>query len=48
VVEAVEFPDLSNRFKVKAVPTIVINDRVRFEGAYPPEAFLEEIKKALD
>ena len=29
-VEANEFPDLSRRYQVMAVPKIVINDRVEF------------------
>ncbi len=47
VIEAVEFPDLANKYRVNAVPAIVINDKVRFEGAYPPDAFLQKIKEAL-
>ncbi len=34
-IEANEFPELSQRYQVMAVPKIVINDKVEFEGALP-------------
>jgi len=39
-VEATQFPELSQRYQVRAVPKIVINDRVEFEGALPEAEFL--------
>jgi len=33
VIEAQEYPDLSNRFRVSGVPKIVINDQTEFVGA---------------
>src|ERR1043166_6359492 len=39
-IEANEFPELSQRYQVMAVPKVVINDRVGFEGALPERAFL--------
>lgn len=48
VIEANEFPELSEQFGVSAVPRVVINDRVYFEGALPEEAFMDAVKGALE
>ena len=45
-IEATEFPDLSRAYRVMAVPKIVINDRVQFEGALPEPQFLEKVLEA--
>lgn len=45
-VEANEFPDLSQRYQVMAVPKIVINDRVEFEGAIPELDFVNAVLQA--
>ncbi len=45
-VEATEFPDLSQSYRVSAVPKIVINDRVEFEGALPEPEFLGAVLRA--
>ena len=45
-VEATEFPELSRAYGVSAVPKIVINDRVEFEGALPEAQFLEAVLRA--
>ena len=47
MIEAVEFPDLSDKYGVYAVPKIVINDTYEFEGAYPESMFVDEVMKAL-
>jgi hypothetical protein len=47
-IEANEFPELSQRYQVMAVPKIVINDRVQFEGAIPERDFLEAVLQAVD
>jgi alkyl hydroperoxide reductase subunit AhpF len=47
-IEATEFPELSQRYRVMAVPKIVINDRVHFEGAIPERDFLAAVLKAVD
>lgn len=47
VIEAMEFPELADRYGVYAVPKIVINDKVEFEGAYPINMFLDKIFEAL-
>ena len=45
-IEATEFPELSRAYRVMAVPKIVINDRVQFEGALPEPQFLEAVLRA--
>jgi predicted DsbA family dithiol-disulfide isomerase len=45
-VEATEFPELSQRYQVMAVPKIVINDRVEFEGAIPESDFVNAVLQA--
>ena len=45
-VEANEFPELSQRYQVMAVPKIVINDRVEFEGAIPESDFVNAVLQA--
>jgi protein-disulfide isomerase len=47
-VEATEFPELAQRYSVMAVPKVVINDRVQFEGALPEPQFLEFVLKAVN
>ena len=47
-VEATQFPELSQSYQVRAVPKIVINDRVEFEGAIPERDFVSAVLQALD
>jgi len=47
-IEATEFPDLSRAYRVMAVPKIVINERVQFEGALPEPEFLAAVLEAVD
>ena len=47
MIEAMEFYDLANQYSVMAVPKIVINDDVSFEGALPEENFLEYVLSAV-
>ena len=47
-IEATEFPDLSRAYRVSAVPKIVINERVQFEGALPEAQFLAAVLEAVD
>ncbi|MHB0912324.1 MAG: protein disulfide oxidoreductase [Armatimonadota bacterium] len=46
-VEAAEFPYLVERYGIDAVPTVVINDKVQFEGALPDEDFADQVNQAL-
>lgn len=49
MIEAIEFPELSDRFMVHAVPKIVINDGVvEFEGALPENMFAEYVMQAYE
>jgi hypothetical protein len=45
-VEIMEFPHLSNRYFVSAVPKVVINEEVDFEGALPEKSYLDKIMDA--
>jgi glutaredoxin-like protein len=47
MVEIMEFPHLVERYRVNAVPKVVINDTVSFEGALPEELFLAKIREAI-
>ena len=47
-IEATEFPELSQRYRVMAVPKIVINDRVEFEGAIPERDFVAAVLQAVN
>jgi len=46
MVEAAEFPQLSNKYFVSAVPKVVINEEVEFEGALPEKNYLEKVMEA--
>lgn len=43
MIEASEFPELSERFSVYAVPLTVVNDRVRIEGGMPEAMFVQRV-----
>lgn len=48
MIEATEFPDLSDRFNVSGVPQTTINDgRGTVVGSGPEEVLIEEIRKSL-
>lgn len=47
MIEALEFPQLADKYKVMAVPKNVINDKVEFEGAVPEPYFLEQLMVAV-
>ena len=44
-VEATEFPQLSQKYRVMSVPKIVVNEKTQFVGALPEERFLSEVMK---
>lgn len=46
-IEASEFPYLVNLYDISAVPTVVINEKVQFQGALSEEAFTEQVSIAL-
>lgn len=47
-IEATEFQEMSRAYRVQAVPKIVINDRVEFEGALPEPQFLAAVLRSLE
>jgi len=47
MIEAIEFPYLSNRYQVQAVPKVDINEKVQFEGALPEQAFVDQVLAAV-
>jgi glutaredoxin-like protein len=47
VVESTEFPELADKYGVYAVPKIVINDSIEFEGVLPESYFLQKVFEAI-
>jgi len=47
MIEATEFPDLANKYRVYGVPKIVVNEVVQIEGAVPESTFISKIKSLL-
>jgi len=47
MVEATEFPHLSNKYQVMGVPRTVINETIFQEGAAPEQMLLEKLKEAV-
>jgi glutaredoxin-like protein len=48
MVEANEFPHLSNKYQVYGVPRTVIEDVIHVEGAVPEAVLIDELMKVLD
>ncbi|MFZ6034342.1 MULTISPECIES: protein disulfide oxidoreductase [Melioribacter] len=48
MVEATEFPHLSQKYNVRGVPRTVINESAFLEGAAPEQTVLEKVKEALN
>jgi predicted DsbA family dithiol-disulfide isomerase len=47
MVEAIEFPHLSNRYSVQGVPRTVINETTFMEGAAPEAMLLGKLQEAM-
>jgi len=47
MIEAQEFPEISQLYNVYAVPKVIINEKVEFEGALPEKQFLEYLMEAV-
>ena len=47
MVEASEYPELSDRFQVYAVPLTVANDKIRIEGGMPEQVFVAKILQEI-
>ena len=48
MMESAEFPHLTQKYKVMAVPKVVTNEDNQFEGALPEKEFVENVMKILD
>jgi hypothetical protein len=48
MIEATEFPELSEKYKVMAVPRVVINDTSYFESALPEAQFLQAALQTVE
>lgn len=46
VIEVSEFPDLGERYQVRAVPLTIVADKIALPGAMNPDALIEQILKA--
>lgn len=47
MIEAVEFPQLAQMYRVRGVPKTIANDKVEIEGALPEPVFVEKILSAV-
>lgn len=47
-VEAIEFPHLANKYHMRGVPMVVINETTSFVGALPESLFVDKILKATE
>jgi glutaredoxin-like protein len=48
MIEAIEFPQLSNKYKVVGVPKSIINEKFVIEGAVPEKDYVDGILKSLN
>jgi glutaredoxin-like protein len=48
MVEAIEFPHLSNKYHVHGVPRTVINETIHQEGAVPEPMLLAKLQEAVE
>jgi glutaredoxin-like protein len=48
MVEAAEFPHLTQKYGVMAVPKVIVNEDIQFEGALPEKEFVENVLKASE
>jgi len=46
MVKATEFPHLAHKYDVAAVPKVVMNETIEFEGALPESEFLKYVMGA--
>jgi len=45
MINASEFPHLTNKYQVFSVPKVIINESIQFEGALPEQEFLKYVMK---
>lgn len=48
MVEAMEFPQLVQKYNVMSVPKTVVNDKLEFEGALPEKEYVDNILSVLN
>ena len=48
VIEVSEFPDLVQRYQVRGVPKIIVNEKTSIEGALPEAQFLRKVVEAAN
>jgi glutaredoxin-like protein len=48
MVEASEFPDLSEAYQIRGVPRTVVNDADGFEGSAPEHVFVKKVLSLMD
>jgi predicted DsbA family dithiol-disulfide isomerase len=48
VVEISEFPELAQRYNVRAVPLTIIGDRLAIPGAVPEATLVEQVMKVAE
>ena len=46
-IEATEFPELVNKYRVYAVPKTIVNGNAQIEGTLPEDAFLDRVLNCL-
>ena len=46
MIEAIEFPDLAEKYMVMGVPKVVMNDVYYFEGALPERHYVDKVVEA--
>ncbi len=42
------FPDIASQYGVYAVPKVVVNDKIEWEGSVPPEYLIKKVKEAIE
>ena len=47
-VECTEFPELAEKYAVRGVPKIVVNESIEFLGAQPEPIFLSHVLQAAE
>ena len=47
MVEASEYPELSDTYQVYGVPLTVANEKVRVEGGMPEQMFIQQILQGI-
>ncbi len=46
MINAQDFPQLTQKYSVNAVPKVIVNENVQFEGALPEDQYLQKVVEA--